>query len=244
MLRPEKKETLSYIMGFENVYFEFNLIQDYFNHMEKHFEAELKNIDQAYEDFLNEPKESKTINTEEDYLRLHFLKESFVDNFFMFETVYKKNFRNAQIIQLYSFVEHVLKEGCDRFADYKETNFCVDDLKGVNDIDKIKTFLKKSVKLDFSLLNPEWKFLDDFRQVRNIVVHHKNIIRNGDVRNNTDKRFNNIVSFSKGHFSIKPYSLSDNWFEIVFDEPQFFIKIIDNIESLLTKIGKQEMILD
>lgn len=37
---------------------------------------------------------------------------------------------------------------------------------------------------------------------------------------------------------------SENRFEIVFDNPEFFKEIIKNIESLLDKIGSKEMPLN
>ena len=80
--------------------------------------------------------------------------------------------------------------------------------------------------------------MDDFRQVRNLIVHHKGLIKNNDTVNNSDKKFNSIKNFSKGRFMLKNYASSDYKFEIVFDNPSFFKEVIRNIESLLEKIGK------
>ncbi|MAO07561.1 MAG: hypothetical protein CL596_02480 [Alteromonas sp.] len=234
MSRTRKDESLMSIMGLGFIQFEFHLIEDYMNHMETHFERELKSIESEYEKF-HKSKEDKSEYSEE---YLNHVQDSFIDDIFMFNDVYIKNYRNAQIIQLYSFLEDVLKRGCDRFAHYKKTDYKVDDLKGNNDIDKIKKFLKQSAKVDFSLLNPEWKFMDDFRQVRNLIVHHKGLIKNNDTVNNSDKKFNSIKNFSKGRFMLKNYASSDYKFEIVFDNPSFFKEVIRNIESLLEKIGK------
>ncbi|WP_431136827.1 hypothetical protein [Psychroserpens mesophilus] len=244
MSRSNRQKTLGSIMGFEYVHFEFDLVQDYIRHMETYFETEINSIDQAYDEFLNSLGKEKKVNSEEDYISRNAHSESFVDAFFMFETVYKKNFRNSQIIQLYSFVEDALRGGCDRFADYKNTDYYVSDLKGYNDIDKIKTFLKKSVKLDFSLLNPEWRFLDDLRQVRNLVVHHGNIIQNGDTKNNKDKRFNNIKKFSEKKFTLEKSKYSESTYEIIFDNPLFFNEICRNLENLISKIGEIEVTSD
>jgi len=241
MSRLRRKETLASIMGFGFIHFEFHLIEDYMNHMETHFERELKNIEVEYDNFQNSKEVDKSEYSEE---YLDHIQDSFIDNVFMFNDVYIKNYRNAQIIQLYSFFEDILKRGCDRFASYKQTDYRVDDLKGNNDIDKVKKFLNQSAKVDFSILNPEWSFIDNFRQVRNLIVHHKGIIKNNDTINNSDRKFNNIKSFSKGRFTLNEYASSKNRFEIVFDNPQFFKEIINNIESLLDKIGSKEMPLN
>ncbi len=238
MSRTRKKETLSSIMGFGFINFEFHLIEDYMNHMETHFESELKNIEIEYDKFHTSKEYSKSAYSEE---YLNHIQDSFIDNTFMFNDVYIKNYRNAQIIQLYSFLEDILKTGCDRFARYKKTEYKVEDLKGNNDIDKIKTFLKKSAKINFSLLNPEWKFFDNVRQVRNLVVHHKGIIKNNDIVNNNDRRFNNIKSFSKNNFALKKLKYSETRFEIAFDNPTFFKEILVNIEKLLEKIGSKDI---
>lgn len=75
-------------------------------------------------------------------------------------------------------------------------------------------------------------------------MHHKGIIKNNDTVNNSDRKFNKIKSFSKGRFTLNEYASSKNRFEIVFDNPQFFKEIINNIESLLDKIGSEEMPLN
>ncbi|WP_458627114.1 DUF6617 family protein [Winogradskyella sp. PC D3.3] len=180
------------------------------------------------------------LSSDNDYI-INYLKTSAIHLYAELQGVYIKNYRNAQIIQLYSFFEDILKRGCDRYASYKKTDYKVEDLKGNNDIDKVKKFLKQSAKVDFSVLNPEWSFIDNFRQVRNLVVHHKGIIKNNDTANNSDRKFNNIKNFSNGRFTLKPYVSSDNRFEIVFDNPEFFKEIIKNIENLLDKIGSKEM---
>lgn len=118
------------------------------------------------------------------------------------------------------------------------------DLKGNNDIDKIKSFLKQSAKVDFSVLNPEWSFTDNFRQVRYLVVHHKGLIKNNNTVNNSDKKFNNIKSFSKGMFTVNQYVSSQNRFKIVLDNPKFSKEIVNKIENLLDKMDRKEIPLN
>lgn len=234
------KRSLSEVMGFNFIDFEFHLIEEYINHMESHFELELNTIEREFNEFKDSLEKEESTDYSDEYL--NHIEDSFIDNAFMFRDVYTKNFRNAQIIQLYSFLEITLKRGCDRFSLFKKTEYKVDDLKGNNDIDKIKKFLKQSVKVDFSKLNPEWQFIDNFRQVRNLVVHHKSIIKNRDVENNKDKNFNNILNFSKGRFQLKQYTSLSNKHEIIFDNPIFLNEIILNIKNLIQKISLNEYV--
>ena len=237
-MKRKGKDSLAYIMGLGFIDFEFDLISQYINHMETHFETELKIVEKDYTNF-NKKLEKDT----SDYSDKHigYIEDSFIDNFFMLKDVYLKNYRNAQIIQLYSYLEDILKKGCDRYASYKQTDYKVDDLRGSNDIDKIKKYLRQSIKIDFSQLNPEWQFLDNLRQIRNLVVHHKGKIKNNDPNNNSDKKFKTIANFSKDRFKLKPIGSSENHFELVFDKSEFFKEIIRNIENLVHKIGINEV---
>lgn len=241
MSRTRKKETLASIMGLSFIQFEFHLIDEYLNHMESHFKTEIENLDKEFDDYYKTIEKGETHYSEE--YKDH-IEGSLQDQAFMISDVYIKNYRNAQIIQLYSFMEDILKKGCSRYANFKQTDYKVDDLKGNNDIDKIKIFLIKSAKVDFSKLNPEWMFIDNVRQVRNIIVHNNGIIKNNDPKGAGDKRFKNVLKFSKGRFELKPYLSSESKFKIVFDEPKFFKEIMENFEKLLNKIGSKDISSD
>ena len=64
MSRTRKDESLMSIMGLGFIQFEFHLIEDYMNHMETHFERELKSIESEYEKF-HKSKEDKSEYSEE-----------------------------------------------------------------------------------------------------------------------------------------------------------------------------------
>jgi hypothetical protein len=207
--------------------------------METHFEQELKVIESNYDEFMSSLKNADSDELS-DEAKSHY-EDSFIDDFFMIKKVYRKTFRDSQIIQLYSFLEDLLMKGCSRYASIKKTPYKVTDLSGQNDIDRIKKYLTKSVGVDFSKLTADWSFLDNLRVVRNQVVHHNGIIRNNDVVKGTDKKFNKIKSFSKDRFTLEPYVSSSDRFQIVFDNPNFITSILKHIESLIQKIAQYEI---
>lgn len=224
-------------MGFGFISFEIHLREQYLEHMESHFMNELELIKTDYSEFIKSGKD-KVGMSDEAY---SFYEDTFADDIFMIQEVYRKNFRDSQIIQLYSFLEGHLLNGCNRYASLKLTKYKVSDLSGQNDIDRIKKYLNKTVNINTGDLNPEWIFIDNLREVRNQVVHHNGIIKNNDTKKHLDKKFNKIKAFSVGNFSLKPYGSSEDRFQMIFDNHKFMHIILKNIESLLEKIAAHKM---
>lgn len=239
MSRTKKDKNLGSIMGFSFIAFEIHLREQYLNHMESHFEKELEVIGKDYEVFMWSIKDKEDSDMSEEALS-HY-KDSFIDDVFLIQKVYRKNFRESQIIQLYSFLEDLLMKGCNMYASIKKTSYKVTDLNGQNDIDRIKKYLNKTVGINIGDLNPEWIFIDNLRVVRNQVVHHNGIIKNNDIAKSTDKKFNKVKAFSVDNFSLETYLSSSARFQIVFDKPKFMQTILKNIESLITKIAVYEV---
>lgn len=241
MGRTKRGKRLGSVMGFSFIAFEIHLREQYINHMESHFEKELEIIEKDYDAFMKSISDTDGSDLS-DEAKSHY-EDTFIDDFFLIKKVYRKTFRDSQIIQLYSFLEDHLINGCNMYASIKDTDYDykITDLNGQNDIDRIKKYLNKTVGINTGDLNPEWTFLDNLRVVRNQVVHHNGIIKNNDTVKHTDKKYNKIESFSTGKFSLEPYVSSLNRFQIVFDKPEFIQDILKNIESFITKIAAYEV---
>lgn len=239
MSRTKKDTSLGSIMGYGFIQFEIHLREQYVNHMETHFEQELKIIETNYDEFMASIEDDDSDDLS-DEAKSHY-EDSFIDDFYMIKKVYRKTFRDSQVIQLYSFLEDLLMKGCSRYASVKKTPYKVTDLNGQNDIDRIKKYLTKSVGIDFGTLTSDWSFLDNLRAVRNQVVHHNGIIKNNDVEKGNDKKFNKIEKFSKDNFTLEPYVSSSDRFQIIFDNPKFITSILKHIESLIQNIAQYEV---
>ena len=86
---------------------------------------------------------------------------------------YPQSFRTSFLTQIFTILEHNLSDLCEYHHFTYKTDFSIKDLKGSSDIDKCKLYLKKSCKIDFRKLDPEWNFIENVRKIRNVFVHSK-----------------------------------------------------------------------
>lgn len=145
------------------------------------------------------------------------------------EIEFIQRFRFSVIIQLYAFLETELRYYCKTHNSENNNENSFSKLKGISDLDKIKIVLIKLAKNDISA-NCHWEFIDNFRKLRNCIVHSNGII----LRN--DRNFNSIKAFSKENFDIKKYE--ENYI-VRITEVKFIDLCFKNIESFLTKIVYQ-----
>ncbi len=160
------------------------------------------------------------------------LSDSVIGQHFEIEIEFKHRFYCSLIIQLYSFLEIELKYLCGKHA--KKNNIvCV--IKDLENLDKIKKYLK-TVGVNLSKL-PEWSFINNFRILRNKIVHGQTMIEQ------TNKDYHGMKNFSVNNFSFKP---ADRWgvpehekvYEFILDNKDFIHLSINQIESFLVGLEK------
>lgn len=207
---------------------------------------------EAYRDFIdfnekNIEKEINKINKEFDNLQknfdreplkydaaMDFMEQDFIDDLKKLDNEFRQNLRRSQIILLYSFLEVKLRDGCNSYASFHNKEYSVSNLRGQNDLDKIKLFFKKSMHIKVNELNPEWNFLDNLRKVRNKIVHHNGIIKK------VDNDYAAISQFSENRFQLNADSRSENYV-IELSDNRFLSEIIENISKLYHKILNLEI---
>ncbi|WPP49045.1 hypothetical protein [Catalinimonas niigatensis] len=86
---------------------------------------------------------------------------------------YPNLFRSSFLVQTLALVEYQLREISLRIEIYNHQKFSISDLRGSSDLEKAKTYLKKTIELNFSTLNPEWSFLLNCYKLRNSIVHNQ-----------------------------------------------------------------------
>jgi len=100
---------------------------------------------------------------------------------------YKNNlsnfFRKSFLVQIISMIENQLRTICELVEEYNFQKFSVHDLKGFSDLLKTKTYLTKTIEIDFNTLNPEWNFIQNCQGLRNIIVHHQGVFSEQDKKN-------------------------------------------------------------
>jgi hypothetical protein len=78
--------------------------------------------------------------------------------------------KKSSLIALYSILEELLKAFCDLAQKELELKVKPNDLQG-NDIEKFYKYLTKVVELDLDKKEKEWREINDYRQIRNCIVH-------------------------------------------------------------------------
>lgn len=211
--------------------FELDVYRDYIDFNEKNIDRETEKIGEEFEALADK---LKTTPKEYDPRYFEYLQDNYIDTFKKLDYDFRQNLRRSQIIMLYSFLELKLKEGCNSYAEAHNKEYTISQLKGQNDLDKIKIFFKRSMNIKIDDLNPEWKFLNDLRKVRNRIVHHNALITT------SDKDFKAIKEFEFDKYTlIKQREPETYLIELV--NKSFAQEIIENISNLYHKIITIEM---
>lgn len=94
--------------------------------------------------------------------------------------------RKSLFVSLFSFLENTLVEDCRARKHYdKEIVLRLEDLTGKNDIDKVKVYWKKVLRMEFPSDTPEWSAIQNYKSLRNCIVHAGGKV--GSLKENGDR---------------------------------------------------------
>jgi len=196
----------------------FNDLNNYQNLIEGFLE---KQKDQVEKDF-NETDlelESKKADENSDAYYLHLI-DFYSERHHEIAKLFPHNFRATFLTQIISVIESELKKICDHFGHHKNQLFKIDDMRGIDDLQKCKDYLKRIADINFEGLNIEWQYIKNCKSLRNKIVH-----QDGRVNKKDEK----LMGFIKGSSSLEVQESNS----IHGDDIEFII--IDNklIEKLL-----------
>jgi len=197
----------------------FTDLKNYQNLIEGFLSDKKVELEQSYDESELEKEAEKAGAEKDNYL--HHLIDSFAERHQEISRQFPHNFRASFLVQIISCIESELKKICNHYGNHHEQKFTVDDLKGSDDLEKCKTYLKLFSDIDFNDFNKEWQFIKQCKFLRNKIVHNDSKIK----RDNK-----NLINFAKKSESIELI----NFHEPFFKNIEFVI--IDNnlIDELLT----------
>lgn len=70
-------------------------------------------------------------------------------------------------------MEYELRKAGNYNHKNNETKISMNDIKGNSDFEKAKSYLTKICEIDFSKLNPEWNYLQNAKDLRNVLTHNQ-----------------------------------------------------------------------
>ena len=217
--QPNRNSALFYIE------LSLNSFKSYILLIEDNFEHKIKDSRISAETALRKIYENNE-KYDKDYE--NYLNDSVVGQVVEIEVEFINRFRSATIIQLYSFLEVELKVYCQKHSKENFKEYSINDLKGSNEIDKIKKYLKQSANIDLGKL-PEWNFINNFRRIRNKIVHNESLVNLLD-----HDEFEAINRFSRNNFTLQQHSDTEK--RILLDRKEFIYLCLKQLETFLTAI--------
>ncbi len=142
----------------------------YIEFVQKHFKNEIAQIDS---DVIHTKGKVKAgaipAEYEDDVLWTHVEDYDLVNSF-------DRILIDSLAIQLFSMLEVELKYFCDQWASFSNKECKLKDQAGEHIIDRAKIYLKQQVKISETFSKKEWEFIQEYRLVRNALVHNKGVI--------------------------------------------------------------------
>ncbi len=132
-------------------------------------------------------------------------------------------------IQLYSMMEVELYSFCNHWSEFSNEIYKVKELKGNNDIDRVKMYLTKSMRIKNAFKSSEWKFVENYREVRNKLVHN-----NGYISKDEFIKFEKMDVVRNGLVKVGNYKDKEYWISI--NGSDFLLKASNNIYKLLQNL--------
>lgn len=208
--------------GGDLFYVELSMVsfKNYLKLIEDNFNEQKKALTDKYNLYKNSSENHKHFRSplHMTFDQLHELEEEFV-----------QRFRQSLIIQLFSYVESDLKSICTANSSATESTYSITDLKGHNDLDKIKRYLSKSMNIEIATF-PLWPFINSLRILRNKIVHENAIIQT------KDNDFKNLSTFAENRFELKSQNPESAFRNIKLSERNFLDECIVNVEKFMREV--------
>lgn len=216
---------MSYLFNGANLFhIEFTILsfRKYIDLVEDKFSSEAANTQERFRAIQSDIEENKSQYPPE---YLQHLLDNAIEEMIEIDVEFIHRFRSSIIIQIFSFLEVELKKFCENHSIQFSKEYSIDDLKGKNDIDKAKKYLKRSANIDITSNQKQWRFLTNLRKLRNKIVHHKSILLE------KDNDINALKELSVGNFELK--SIENYGYEILLNDKKFILKCLEQIEKFL-----------
>lgn len=109
---------------------------------------------------------------------------------------------------------------------YIKSAYSINDLKGNNDLDKIKKYLLKSMNIEITKFEL-WQFINSLRILRNKIVHENSTVQE------SDNEINNLKSFSSNRFNLELDYPSETVYNINLNNENFLSECLNNVGKFI-----------
>jgi hypothetical protein len=219
-----------YFEGGDLFYIELSIIsfRNYINSVENNFSDQKKILAKKYAEHYKEVAQNSGDNKTEE---LNEIWSGATSQLLEIEKEFIQRFRRSIIIQIFSFLESELKNICISHSENTDSIYSVDDLKGNSDLEKVKKYLTKSMKIELGKMTI-WPFINNLRLLRNKVVHNNSTIKIAD------NDLKAIKEFSLDNFSLESENPKPEFYNINFNNKEFINKCVNQVEIILLDVMK------
>ena len=209
--------------------FETYSFTEYVDFMESNFETTFNEIEKRFKELQSTPDDDPIRETE-DNNQSYFdhLIDSTIDEHSE-KNIFQQRYRYSVIIQLFIFFETEITKILNIYDK--------DDL--TKHSGSFLVIAKKTFKKDFNISNfPEYNFIANFLELRNVLVHHNGKLNSNNTK--TTKRLNCIKVLKKyDGFTLKEtLSITSTNYQIEIENRAFLIYSVKQLESFLDEIYK------
>jgi hypothetical protein len=156
----------------------FNDLNNYQNLIESFLEKQKQQVEKDFNESDIEA-ESKKADENSDAYYLHLI-DFYSERHHEIARLFPHNFRASFLTQTISVIESELKKICDHFGNHKRQLFRIDDMKGTDDLEKCKDYLKRIAAVSFDDLNVHWQYIKHCKGLRNKIVHQEGRVKISD----------------------------------------------------------------
>ncbi|MGG5792466.1 hypothetical protein [Bacillus nitratireducens] len=185
----------------------------------------IEEIEKTFKDKLNSGGfiQEKQISTGE---RFEDLDHEKFDEHWKYEREFPQIARYSLITSIYSYTEEWSLDTCRKAEDA----LGLPPTPNLKYIQSAKDALQNSVNIDFSGLQQEWKIIDDFRKVRNCIVHSR-----GSVNNQTANRLQQL-QVAVGDLTSMGVSIQQ---ENIYLDEKVCVEFIETVSRFFKEIYSQ-----
>jgi hypothetical protein len=101
--------------------------------------------------------------------------ESYSDTYWDYAETFPRILRNSFFVSAYSLLEHKMAIICRWLKKDKQIPISWSDLRG-GTLDQFKNYCKLA-SLDLTYADQNWKEINDYRRIRNCIVHNRGLIK-------------------------------------------------------------------
>lgn len=135
-------------------------------------------------------------------------------------------FTRSAVATIYTFLEFMLNDICEKVEMITSTNIKLIDFKG-NGIVRSKEYLEKVHSIDFSAIKTEWDFLLNFNSVRNSLSHAAGSLE----ATKSSNKLANIIGSTNGLELVRGKELKVT--------PEYLNFCLEVIETFILSLTKQ-----